>query len=60
MRINPGTVGERNLNLEASNDARETEVAMDFAFVGLIVAFFALSAGLVRFCERLMGKGGRS
>jgi hypothetical protein len=33
---------------------------MDLIFVALIVGFFALSAGLIRFCERLMGKGGRS
>jgi hypothetical protein len=33
---------------------------MDFIYVGMIVGFFALSAGLIRFCARLMGKGGRS
>jgi hypothetical protein len=33
---------------------------MDFVFVGLIVAFFALSAGLIRFCAGLMRKGDRS
>jgi hypothetical protein len=33
---------------------------LDVIFVGLIVGFFALSAGLVRFCAILMGKGGRS
>ena len=33
---------------------------MDFVFIGLIVGFFALSAGLVRFCASLMDKGGRS
>jgi hypothetical protein len=32
---------------------------MDIVFVGLIVGFFALSVGLVRFCSALMGKGGR-
>jgi uncharacterized membrane protein len=32
---------------------------MDLIFVGLIVGFFALSAGLVRFCANLMGKGRR-
>ena len=32
---------------------------MDLIFVGLIVGFFALSAGLVRFCAVLMGKGGK-
>jgi hypothetical protein len=32
---------------------------MDLVFIGLIVGFFALSAGLVRFCARLMGRGGR-
>lgn len=33
---------------------------MDLIFVGLIVGFFALSAGLVRFCANLMTKGRRS
>jgi uncharacterized membrane protein len=33
---------------------------MDLIFVGLIVGFFALSAGLVRFCASLMGNGRRS
>jgi hypothetical protein len=32
---------------------------MDIVFVGLIVGFFALSAGLIRFCAKLMDKGGR-
>jgi hypothetical protein len=33
---------------------------MDFLFVGLIVGFFALTAGLIAFCASLMDKGGRS
>ena len=33
---------------------------MDFVFIGLIIGFFALSAGLIRFCANLMDKGGRS
>jgi hypothetical protein len=33
---------------------------MDFVFIAVIVGFFALSAGLVGFCARLMGNGGRS
>jgi hypothetical protein len=33
---------------------------MDFVFVGLMVGFFAISVGLIRFCADLMGKGGRS
>jgi hypothetical protein len=32
---------------------------MDLIYVALIVGFFALSAGLIRFCARLMGKEGR-
>jgi len=32
---------------------------MDIVFVGLIVVFFAITVGLVRFCSALMGKGGR-
>jgi hypothetical protein len=33
---------------------------MDLYFIGLIVGFFALTAGLIRFCAKLMGNGGRS
>ncbi len=33
---------------------------MDFIFIGAIVAFFALTAGLIRFCERLRRDGGKS
>ena len=33
---------------------------MDFVFIGVIVGFFALSVGLIHFCARLMGTGGRS
>ena len=33
---------------------------MDVLFVGLIAGFFALSAGLIRFCASLMDKGRRS
>jgi len=32
---------------------------MDFFYVALIVGFFALSVGLIRFCAGLMGKGSR-
>jgi hypothetical protein len=32
---------------------------MDFVFIGLIVGFFALSVGLVRFCASLMDAGAR-
>jgi len=33
---------------------------MDFVFIGVIVGFFVLTAGLIRFCASLMGKGSRS
>ncbi len=33
---------------------------MDFAFIAVIVGFFALTAGLIRFCASLMRDGGRS
>ena len=37
------------------------DVMMDVGFIALIVAFFAASAWLVRFCANLLGdKGGRS
>ena len=32
---------------------------MDLVYIGLIVAFFAASVGLVRFCARLLSSGGR-
>jgi len=32
---------------------------MDIVFVAGIVAFFALTVGLVHFCSALMNKGGR-
>jgi len=37
------------------------DIASDVVFVALIVAFFAASAGLIRFCANLLGdRGGRS
>jgi len=37
------------------------DLLMDVAFVALMFAFFAATAGLVRFCANLLGdKGGRS
>jgi hypothetical protein len=37
------------------------DALVDVVFVALIVAFFAASAGLIRFCSNLLGeKGGRS
>jgi hypothetical protein len=33
---------------------------MDAVFVALLVGFFALSAGLIRFCAALMDKGRKS
>ena len=37
------------------------DMIVDVIFVALIVAFFAASAGLIRFCSNLLGeKGGRS
>lgn len=32
---------------------------MDLIFIATIVAFFAVTVGLVRFCAGLMSKGGR-
>ena len=37
-----------------------TDLVMDLVFVAIMVAFFALSAGLIRFCAGLMERGGRS
>ncbi len=33
---------------------------MDVLYIGLIVAFFAASVGLVRFCARLLPKRSKS
>ena len=33
---------------------------MDFVYVVLIVAFFAVSVGLVRFCAKLLSQGNRT
>jgi hypothetical protein len=32
---------------------------MDWIFLGVLVGFFALSVGLIRFCAGLMDKKGR-
>ena len=37
------------------------DALIDVGFVALIVGFFAVTAGLVRFCANLLGdRGGRS
>jgi hypothetical protein len=36
-----------------------TDLVQDLVFVAIMVAFFALSSGLIRFCARLMDQGGR-
>ena len=36
-----------------------TDLVMDLVFVTIMVAFFALSAGLIRFCVKLMDQGRR-
>jgi hypothetical protein len=36
------------------------EHIMDFVYIPVIVGFFAVSAGLIRFCAGLMDKGGKS
>jgi hypothetical protein len=33
---------------------------MDFVFIALIIGFFGMTAGLIRFCAALMDKGGKS
>jgi hypothetical protein len=35
------------------------DLVMDVVFVAVMVAFFALSSGLIRFCARLMDQAGR-
>ena len=32
---------------------------LDALYIGLILAFFALSGGLIRFCDTLRGKEGK-
>jgi hypothetical protein len=36
-----------------------TDLVLDLVFVGVLVAFFALSGGLIRFCAKLMDQGRR-
>ena len=36
-----------------------TDLVMDVVFVAVMVAFFALSSGLIRFCAKLMDQAGR-
>jgi hypothetical protein len=36
-----------------------TDLVMDVVFVAIVVAFFALSGGLIRFCAKLMEQGRR-
>jgi hypothetical protein len=36
-----------------------TDLVMDLVFVIILVAFFALSSGLIRFCAKLMDQGRR-
>jgi hypothetical protein len=33
---------------------------MDFVYIALIVGFFGMTAGLIRFCAALMDKAGKS
>ncbi len=35
-----------------------TDLLQDLVFVAIMVAFFALSSGLIRFCARLMDQRG--
>jgi len=35
------------------------DLVLDLVFVTILVAFFALSSGLIRFCARLMDQAGR-
>ena len=32
----------------------------DIIYIALIIAFFGATLGLIRFCDRLMDRGGRS
>lgn len=34
-----------------------TDLALDVLYLAILVAFFALSGGLIRFCARLMDGG---
>lgn len=44
---------------DANQGTNMTDLLMDLIFVALMVAFFALTGGLVRFCANLMGQGRR-
>jgi hypothetical protein len=36
-----------------------SDLVMDVVFMAVMVAFFALSSGLIRFCARLRDQAGR-
>jgi hypothetical protein len=40
-------------------DRNRSATMMDLAFITMIVGFFAVSVGLVRFCASLLPRGGR-
>jgi hypothetical protein len=40
-------------------EANKMDLMMDLIYIGVMVGFFALSAGLIGFCAKLMGKGDR-
>jgi hypothetical protein len=46
----------RTFTASASNAAFAEEPSMDLVFIGVFIAFFAASAGLIRFCASLMSK----
>jgi len=39
-----------------STEEQEMNFVSDLVFIALIVAFFAASAGLIRFCANLLGR----
>ena len=49
---------EASIAMLASLNSEGTQ-AMDVLYVALIIGFFAVTVGLVRFCAALLSNGGR-
>jgi hypothetical protein len=58
-RRSVGLLTRKHARCRSSSNVPERSIMMDFIFIATIVAFFAVTVGLVRFCAGLMSKGGR-
>jgi hypothetical protein len=56
----PLTLGDLASRVAGDATDKAMDALMDLAYATLIVAFFAATAGLVRFCASLLGDKGQS